>query len=85
MADKLHIHVKVIDPNRIIFEGETEYVMVPGRVGTIGILPNHAPMFAELTKGDLYIAQPNEQVLPIDSGILKVRGDDVVILVGLGG
>lgn len=84
MADKQHIHIKIIDPNKVVFEGETEYVLAPGRKGTIGIMPSHTPMFAELIKGDLYIAQPNEQVLPIDSGILKVRGDDVVILIGLG-
>jgi F-type H+-transporting ATPase subunit epsilon len=84
MADKAHLHVKIIDPNKVVFEGETEYVMAPGKQGALGIMPNHTPMFAELVKGDLYIAYPSEQVIPIDSGILKVRGDDVIILIGLG-
>jgi F-type H+-transporting ATPase subunit epsilon len=85
MADAALIHVKVIDPNRVVFEGDTEYILAPGRRGVLGILPNHTPMFAELVMGDLYLAKPNEQVLPIDSGIMKVRGDDVVILIGLNG
>jgi F-type H+-transporting ATPase subunit epsilon len=84
MAEVHQLHVKIIDPNKVVFEGESEYVLAPGRQGTLGIMANHTPMFAELIAGDLYIAKPNEQVLNIDSGILKVRGDDVLILIGLG-
>ncbi|HSI20663.1 MAG TPA: hypothetical protein VLA04_03070 [Verrucomicrobiae bacterium] len=78
------LKVKIVDPNKVVFEGEAEYVMAPGKKGTLGLMPSHTPMFAELTKGDLYISKPNEQVMPIDSGILKIRGDEVIILIGLG-
>jgi F-type H+-transporting ATPase subunit epsilon len=83
MADSV-IKVKIIDPNRVVFEGEAEYVLAPGRKGTLGIMPGHTPMFAELVAGDLYISKPSEQVMQIDSGILKIRGDEATILIGLG-
>jgi F-type H+-transporting ATPase subunit epsilon len=78
------VRVKIIDPNKILFEGDADYVLVPGKKGSIGILPSHTPMFAELIAGDVYLAGSNEQVFPIQSGIMKVRGDEVLILVGLG-
>jgi F-type H+-transporting ATPase subunit epsilon len=84
MADG-KIKVKIVDPNRIVFEGEADYVMAPGRKHTLGILPGHTPMFAELVAGDLYIAGENEQAMPIQSGILKVRADEVTILIGIDG
>lgn len=77
------LKVKVIDPNKLVFEGEADYVVAPGPQGSLGILPGHTPMFAELVKGDVYIAGKNEQLLNIEAGILKVRADTVTILIGL--
>ena len=79
----MSLRVRIIDPNKLVFEGEADYVMGPGKKGTLGIMPGHTPMFAELVKGDLYIAGSNEQVISIEAGILKVRGDDVTILIGI--
>lgn len=78
------LKVKIIDPNKVVFDGEAEYVLAPGKKVTLGIMPGHTPMFAELGAGDLYVAGADEQVLQIDSGMLKVRGDEVTILIGLG-
>jgi F-type H+-transporting ATPase subunit epsilon len=77
------LKVKVIDPNKLVFEGEADYVIVPGPKGNLGIMPGHTPMFAELIKGDVYIAGANEQLFNIEAGILKVRADTVTILIGL--
>jgi F-type H+-transporting ATPase subunit epsilon len=83
MADKPQVKVKIIDPNQILFEGAADYVMAPGKKGTLGILPGHTSMFAELVEGDLYLAGEHEQVFQIKSGILKVRSDEVTILIGI--
>lgn len=79
------LNVRVIEPNSILFEGEAEYLMAPGAKGTLGVLPGHTPMFAELLEGDLYLKGPEEKVFEISSGILKIRGDEVTILVFLKG
>lgn len=83
MEGKGTLKVKVIQPDRVVFEGEAPYVLAPGRHGNLGIMPGHTPMFAELTKGDLYIAGEKEELLAIESGILKVHSDEVTILIGL--
>jgi F0F1-type ATP synthase epsilon subunit len=38
-------------------------------------------MFAELVRGDLYIGGEEEQLISLESGILKVRADEVTILI----
>lgn len=81
MSDK--VTVKVIDPNRILFEGEADYALAPGRHGTLGILPNHTAMFAELVEGEVYLRSEPEQLFPITSGILRVKENMVTILIGI--
>jgi F0F1-type ATP synthase epsilon subunit len=38
-------------------------------------------MFAELTEGEVYIKAAKEEVIPVKTGILKVKDDAVVILI----
>lgn len=75
------LKVKIVDPNQIVFEGEAEFVSAPSIHGNLGILPMHTPFFAELTSGDILIKTEKEQLYAIASGIIKVRDDEVTILV----
>jgi F0F1-type ATP synthase epsilon subunit len=38
------MHLKIITPNEILFSGKVVVVEIPTLSGTIGILPNHAPL-----------------------------------------
>ena len=44
----------IISPEKIIFEGETAYVTVPGGKGPFEILRGHAPIISNLQKGVIY-------------------------------
>lgn len=73
--------VQVIHPDKILYRGKAEFILAPSRKGTLGIMPGHTPMFAELVRGDLYIGGEKEQLISLESGILKVRADEVTILI----
>lgn len=77
------LHVTVINPDNVIFEGKARLIFAPGVRGTLGIMPGHTPMFAELVKGEILIQGEKEELVPLETGILKVRGDKVTILVGI--
>ncbi|CAN5129989.1 hypothetical protein BH11PAT4_BH11PAT4_1240 [soil metagenome] len=77
------LQVTIINPDEVLFTGEVEYILAPTTKGTVGILPNHTPMFAELKAGELILHGKEEKTYPIDAGLLKVRADVVTILVGL--
>jgi F-type H+-transporting ATPase subunit epsilon len=77
------LKIRVLNPDKIVFEGEGEYVLAPGRFGNLGIFPGHTPMFAEIISGEIYIKGESEELLAVESGILKVQGDTVTILIGI--
>jgi F-type H+-transporting ATPase subunit epsilon len=77
----MELAVRIINPNKILYEGKAEYVLAPSKKGVLGIMPSHTPMFAELVAGEIFIGGEREQVVPLVEGILKVRADEVTILI----
>ena len=79
------LKVKVICPEKVLFDGEAEYLLAPGKLGHLGIMENHTPLFAELLEGEIIITtntgEKKEEIIPLKSGILKVRANNVTILV----
>ena len=49
------LRVRVVSPDRVVFEGEAASVVAPAWDGQVGILPSHAPMLALLGSGELSI------------------------------
>ena len=54
------MNLKIITPERLIFEGEAELVQLPGSDGLFEILKGHAPMIASLGKGKVKIGNNDE-------------------------
>lgn len=79
MAERLK--VAVISPERTVFEGEAEQVVVPAWNGEVGILRGHAPLLALLGEGPVRISQGgSEQRFMIRGGFLQVAEDVVTVL-----
>lgn len=76
------LHLEIITPDRIAYTEEVDMVIVPGVMGTLGILPKHIPLFAQLTEGELKIKRGNEDYfLSIGGGFVEVTKTKVSILV----
>lgn len=41
----------IVSPEKILFKGEVENVLVPGELGEFEILKNHAPIISTLVEG----------------------------------
>lgn len=75
------LKVKIIDPDNIIYEGEADFIVAPSKRGDLGIFPGHTGMFAELLKGDIILSKDKkDEKFALESGILKVLRDEVLIL-----
>lgn len=75
------IKVSVISPERVIFEGSADQIVVPAWDGEIGILRNHAPMMVLLGTGELRIGQGNtEERFYVSGGFLQVVDNVVTVL-----
>lgn len=45
------LHVKIVSPEKVLFEGEVERVAVPGISGSFEIYKDHAPIISSLARG----------------------------------
>lgn len=63
--------LEVRTPDKEIFNGEIDQVILPGKDGMFGILKNHAPLIASLQKGIMKIDAIQVGNISIDS----LKGD----------
>lgn len=75
------LHIEVITPEKVVYEGEIDEVVVPTTTGQIGILPNHASLLSRVASGELIIKQHGrEHLLAVHGGFLEVGENKVTIL-----
>ncbi|HEY8483777.1 MAG TPA: F0F1 ATP synthase subunit epsilon [Longimicrobiales bacterium] len=73
--------VRVISPERTIYEGEADMVVAPAWDGEVGVLRGHAPMVVLLGEGDLRIRRDGvEEEFYVSGGFLQVANDVVNVL-----
>lgn len=75
------IRCEIVSQDRLVFEGEADIVIVPGELGEMGILPNHAPLLSTLKLGILTVRQQNkEEHFTIAGGVVEVQPDIITVL-----
>lgn len=74
----------VVSPDDISFEGKATRLMAPGNLQELAILPDHTPLMAQLSPGDLVITTDagEQKTIAIESGILRVRTNRVTVITG---
>jgi len=77
------IHVDVVSAEESIFEGEAEFVALPGESGELGIYPQHTPLITRIRPGAVRIkvaGQSAEEFVFVAGGILEVQPNRVTVL-----
>ena len=49
------LHLTVVTPEKVLFDGDVKYIHAPGGAGSFGVLVDHAPMLASLQPGPFEI------------------------------
>lgn len=75
-------HVRVVSPERVVYEGDAAAMVAPAWDGKVGILPGHAPFLALLGAGELKLEVPGggTHCFHVAGGILKVEGGEATVL-----
>ncbi len=74
--------LQIITPEKTVFDGEAEQVIVRTTVGDVGILKGHEPYCAALGIGQMRIMQNGEiRRAATSGGIIKVSKEITTILV----
>jgi F-type H+-transporting ATPase subunit epsilon len=73
-------HFELASPERLVFSGEVEHVLVPGTEGEFGVLADHAPLVAMLRPGILKILGAREQNFVLRGGFAEVNSKGLTVL-----
>lgn len=77
------IQVDVVSAEESIFEGEAEFVALPGEQGELGIYPRHTPLITRIKPGTVrmkLVGQSEDEVVFVNGGILEVQPNKVTVL-----
>ncbi len=77
------IQVDVVSAEELIFSGQAEFVVLPGVVGELGILPGHTPLLTQIKPGAVRMKLPGveaEEFVFVQGGFLEVQPQQVTVL-----
>ena len=79
----MSFHLRILGPDRVHFDETVTACVLPGVVGSFGVLTGHAPLVAALGTGMVKITRENggEVCFVIDGGLAEVAADKTVALV----
>ena len=81
MASRNTLHIEVVTADRELYNGEAEFVSVPGLDGKMGILPGHAALLSVLAAGGLRIdLRGSEEDIFVSGGFIEVANNHVTVL-----
>jgi F-type H+-transporting ATPase subunit epsilon len=75
------LKLEIITPDAKFFEGEADFVEMPGAEGDMGVYPQHEALITELKAGEVKITtKGNVQVLAIGEGFAEITATSIGIL-----
>jgi len=83
MSDQDQLRVRLVTPERVLFEQPADAVELPAKNGYMEVLYGHAPLLAELGAGDVRIhggGAGGEQIYNVSWGFVEVLPERVTIL-----
>lgn len=77
------LRLKIVSPEKVVYDGEIESVTVPGTKGEFQILRDHAPIISSLQHGKVeFVAKGGErQTLNVTGGFVEVKKNEVSLCV----
>jgi F-type H+-transporting ATPase subunit epsilon len=75
------LHLEIITPERVAYNEQVDSVVLPGREGEFGVLPQHVPFLAALHPGELRVVQGGTlHHLAVGRGVAEVTPTRVRVL-----
>ncbi len=74
--------LRIVSPERVVYDGPVESVLVPGTMGSFEILNDHAPIISSLQPGLVeYATKDGKQQLMVNGGFVEVQKNRVSLCV----
>ncbi len=80
----MSLHLKIVTPEKIIFDEEVDMVNLTSEDGELGILPHHVNLMAKLEPGELKIKKAGKvDILATGDGFIQMADNTLTILTDL--
>lgn len=78
------LRLKIVSPEKIVYQGDVDSVLVPGTKGSFEILNDHAPIISSLSEGTVeYSTKEGKKQFNIHGGFVEVKRNEVSLCVEL--
>ena len=78
------LKLKIVSPEKVVYQGDVESVLVPGTKGSLEILNDHAPIISSLSEGKVeYSTTEGKKQFNIHGGFVEVKKNEVSLCVEL--
>lgn len=75
------LHLKIVTPERIVYEDSVDSVSVMTENGEITILPNHVPLVSLLRSGEMRLKDDKQEtLLAVSTGLVEVRPNNEIVV-----
>jgi len=75
------LKLEIVTPEGVTYSENVEMVTLPGSEGEMGIYPNHVPLMAQVTSGEVAARRNGrDEYLAVGEGFVEITGDRVAIL-----
>lgn len=82
MVDK-KIHVEIVTPYELFYEGDIDQIILPAIDGEIGILPGHSPVIVALNPGEIRMtAEGKAFYIAASDGYAQIEIDNAIVVTG---
>lgn len=76
------LDLKIVSPEKVVFDGNASSVVVPGTAGCFEILNGHAPIISSLEKGSVeFDASDGKHKIEIKGGFVEVKQNQILLCV----
>lgn len=76
------LKLTIVSPEKTVYDGDAESVLVPGTLGQFEILTDHAPIISTLEEGEMtFKTQEGTQTVAIAGGFISVKHNEVKVCV----
>jgi F-type H+-transporting ATPase subunit epsilon len=73
--------LSILTPEKTVFEGQVEYLEVPGSEGYLGVLAHHAALVTALAAGKLTMRRGGkDETLGVTGGFFEVSNNRATVL-----
>lgn len=78
----MSLSIKIIAPDRTVWETEADEAILPSSTGQVGILPNHAPLLTALDTGVMRVRIDGKWIpLALMGGFVEIENNKLTLLI----